>query len=376
MPSAARFARQLVLPGFGPAAQDRLAAARVVVIGAGGLGCAVLPALAAAGVGSITIVDPDVVELSNLARQTLFTDADLGRPKALVAVEALSLLAPDAALESRVEAFGARNGLDLLLDADLVIDGSDSIETRYLANDAAEIADIPFVWGAAHRYSGQVGLAWASRGPTYRDLFPEPPHPDEVETCEVAGILGPVCTVIGGLMATEAVKVLTGIGEPLLGRVWDYDGLAGVFREIRYEKDPDPRGSRSERSESVDPTPTPTAGFDTRAEGAPLNQRELTPYELEAALAADPDIQLVDVREPWEVAIAALPGAIVLPLGHLPELLDTLDPDRPVVAYCHHGVRSERARQILAAADWPEAQHLAGGIDAWARDVDPDMARY
>ncbi len=227
MASAPRFARQLVLPGFGQAGQDRLAAARVVVIGAGGLGCAVLPALAAAGVGSITVVDPDVVELTNLPRQTLYTEADLGRPKAEVAVEALSLLAPDAVLTARVEAFGARNGLDLLIDADLVIDGSDSVETRYLANDAAEIADIPFVWGAAHRYSGQVGLAWASRGPTYRDLFPEPPHPDEVETCEVAGILGSVCTVIGGLMATEALKVLAGIGEPLLGRVWDYDGLAG-----------------------------------------------------------------------------------------------------------------------------------------------------
>ena len=236
MASAPRFARQLVLPGFGQAGQDRLAAARVVVIGAGGLGCAVLPALAAAGVGSITVVDPDVVELTNLPRQTLYTEADLGRSKAEVAVEALSLLAPDAVLTARTEAFGARNGLDLLIDADLVIDGSDSVETRYLANDAAEIADIPFVWGAAHRYSGQVGLAWASRGPTYRDLFPEPPHPDEVETCEVAGILGSVCTVIGGLMATEALKVLAGIGEPLLGRVWDYDGLAGSFREIRYER--------------------------------------------------------------------------------------------------------------------------------------------
>jgi len=214
MASAPRFARQLVLPGFGPAGQDRLAAARVVVIGAGGLGCAVLPALAAAGVGSITVVDPDVVEATNLPRQTLYTDADVGRSKAEVAVEALSLLAPDAVLTARVEAFGPRNGLDLLIEADLVIDGSDSVETRYLANEAAEIADIPFVWGAAHRYSGQVGLAWAGHGPTYRDLFPEPPHPDEVETCEIAGILGPVCTVIGGLMAYQLVETMWGYQQP------------------------------------------------------------------------------------------------------------------------------------------------------------------
>jgi molybdopterin/thiamine biosynthesis adenylyltransferase/rhodanese-related sulfurtransferase len=365
MASAPRFARQLVLPGFGQAGQDRLAAARVVVIGAGGLGCAVLPALAAAGVGTITVVDPDVVELTNLPRQTLFTEADLDRPKAEVAVEALSLLAPDAVLTSRVEAFGARNGLDLLIDADLVIDGSDSVETRYLANDAAEIADIPFVWGAAHRYSGQVGLAWANRGPTYRDLFPEPPDPDEVETCEVAGILGPVCTVVGGLMATEALKVLAGIGEPLLGRVWDYDGLAGAFREIRYEKLDLEWSSSASRSETRIETDT-----------ASTNPRDLSPHELEALLAADPEVQLVDVREPWEVAIAAIPGAIVLPLGQLPNLLDTLDPSRPVVAYCHHGVRSMMARQTLVDAGWTDARHLAGGIDAWAREVDPAMARY
>jgi adenylyltransferase/sulfurtransferase len=198
-----------------------------------------------------------------------------------------------------------------------------------------------------------------------------------VETCEVAGILGPVCTVIGGLMATEALKVLAGIGEPLLGRVWDYDGLAGSFREIKYSvvEGRRPQGDASRNR----PVNIGSPGFETRADGALLNQRDspdLTPHELEALLAADPDVQLVDVREPWEVAIVALPGAIVLPLGQLPNLLDALDPDRPVVAYCHYGARSERARQILAAADWPEAQHLAGGIAAWARDVDPQMARY
>jgi adenylyltransferase/sulfurtransferase len=308
------------------------------------------------------------VELSNLPRQTLYSHADVGLSKAEAAAAALRRLAPATRIEAQVEAFAAANGLALAVEADLLVDGSDDVTTRYLASDAAELADIPLVWGAAHRYAGQVGIAWASRGPTYRDLFPEPPDPETLETCEVAGILGPVCTVVGGLMATEALKLLTGIGEPLLGRAWDYDGLSGSFHEIRYEKSPPPLVE--ERRPRVDVSRNPPTAE------RPMDDTTLTPAELQELLATDPDIQLVDVREPWEVAIAAIPGAIVLPLGQLPSLLEALDPDRPVVAYCHHGVRSERARQILAAADWPDARHLGGGIEAWAREVDPQMARY
>ncbi|MCU1406003.1 MAG: molybdopterin biosynthesis protein MoeB, partial [Glaciihabitans sp.] len=224
-----RYARQVSLPGFGPAAQAALESARVLVIGAGGLGSSVLPALAAAGIGTIGVIDDDLVETSNLHRQYVHSPVDVGRAKVFSAADTLARLNPAVAVIPHHERLNAENTLALFADYDLVIDGSDNFPTRYLANDAAALSDIPLVWGAVSQYAGQAGVAWAARGPQYRDLFPVPPAPGSVLSCAVGGVLPTVCAVIGSIMATETIKILTGVGEPLLGRVTTFDALTGGF---------------------------------------------------------------------------------------------------------------------------------------------------
>lgn len=353
-----RYARQVALPGFGVGAQARLAASRVLVIGAGGLGSAVIPALAAAGVGTIGVVDDDRVETSNLHRQLLHTPADVGRSKTQSAANAIGALNPATTVIAVEQRMTAANALALLADYDLVVDGSDNFPTRYLVDDAATLTGIPVVWGAVSQYSGQTGLSWAARGPTYRDLFPVPPAPGSVLSCEAGGVLPTVVATIGSLMATETIKVLGEIGSPALGVVTTYDSLSGGFRSLSYAKDPS--------AERI----TGLVDYDLLC-GMPSS---LTPAELAARVrdAAD-DFTLVDVREPWEAEIVRLEGSVLMPLGELDP--SALDRGKPVVVYCHHGIRSAQARSLLAAHGF-SASHLAGGIDAWARDLDPAMARY
>lgn len=358
-PRAARYARQRILPGFGAAAQDRLARAHAVVIGAGGLGSAVVPILAAAGVGTITVIDDDLVDETNLHRQILHGPGDVGRPKVDSALDTLRLQSPETTIIPRRAQFTAATAGGLLAGADILIDGSDTNETRFAANDAAFAAGIPLVWGSALRWSGQVGLAWG--GTDYRDLFPEGPDA-EADTCEIAGILPTVCTVIGGLMATEALKLLAGIGEPLIGRVVLFDALTGTSRELAYARDP------------ARPEAPPAAPPDADAPSS----RSISAREL-AQVLGDPSAQrplLLDVREPYEVAIAALPAAVNIPLGDLESRIGELDPGAPIVVYCHLGVRSSTALTRLEAAGFTAARHLAGGIDAWSRSVDPALPRY
>lgn len=358
-PRAARYARQRILAGFGDAAQGRLARAHAVVIGAGGLGSAVVPILAAAGVGTITIVDDDLVDESNLHRQILHGAADVGRAKVDSAADTVRAQSPDTVVIAHRGAFTAATAPALLSAADILIDGSDTIDTRFAANDAAAAAGIPLVWGSALRWSGQVGIAWG--GTDFRDLFPAGPD-GEADTCEIAGILPTVCTVIGGLMATEALKLLTGLGDPLIGRVALFDALSGTVRELRYERDP--------ARDAAAPVAAPTA---VAASGRTITAREL------AAILEDPSTAapvLLDVREPHETAFVALPGTRAIPLGELAHRLDELEPAEPVVVYCHLGVRSEAALRMLEAAGFVAARHLAGGIDAWSRTVDPRLPRY
>lgn len=340
----ARYSRQLALPGWGTDAQQKLARARVLVIGAGGLGSTVIPSLVAAGVGTVGIVDDDRVELSNLHRQHLHGVADVGSPKVRSAASSVAQIDPLANVVPTEVRLSSSNALELFADYDLVLDGSDNFATRYLANDAAVLVGIPLVWGAVSQYGGQVGVSW---GTTYRDLFPTPPPPGSVLSCEDGGVLPTTVGVIGSLMATEALKILTGIGEPLVGRVTVFDGLAGEFRELRYERDP---------------TAAPLTG--------------LIDYEVFCGVAGTRSIEgtLLDVREPWEVEIVSLPGAVHIPLGELEQRLGEL-PAGPVTVYCHHGIRSASARDLLLAHGI-EATHLEGGIDAWARENDPAMARY
>ena len=357
----ARYSRQIALPGFGASAQEALSASRVLVIGAGGLGSSVIPALAAAGVGSIGIVDDDRVELSNLHRQHIHGVADIGHPKVESAAASVAALNPSVSINPIQRRLTAANAQALFADYDLVLDGSDNFPTRYLANDAGVLAGIPVVWGAVSQYGGQVGVSAAhlTPGTTYRDLFPTPPPPGSVLSCEVGGVLPTTVGVIGSLMATEAIKLITGIGTPLFGRVTIFDGLTGGFRQLDY---------------AADPTAEPITGLiDYQAFcGYPSS---LTPAELAARIASQgsDDFILLDVREPWEADIAALEDSVLVPLGQLGDV--EFDVTKPIIAYCHHGIRSETARQLLAARGY-DVSHLAGGIDAWARDVDPSMARY
>jgi adenylyltransferase/sulfurtransferase len=360
--STARYARQVALPGFGVAAQERLAASRVLVVGAGGLGSAVIPALAAAGVGTIGIVDDDRVELSNLHRQLIHSPADVGLNKAQSAAESVGALNPDTRVTVIEERLTAATALALVADYDLVVDGSDNFPTRYLVDDAGTLRDVPVVWGAVSQYGGQAGLSWASHGPTYRDLFPVPPAPGSVLSCEAGGVLPTVVATIGSLMATEAIKVLTGVGQAALGSVTTYDALSGGFRSLTYAHDP------------AAPPITELVDYELFCGLAPLadslTAESLTPAEL---AARHDDFTLLDVREPWEAQIVSLEGAVLMPLGELDPT--GLDSTKPVVVYCHHGIRSAQARSVLAASGFT-ASHLAGGIDAWARDLDPAMPRY
>jgi adenylyltransferase/sulfurtransferase len=361
--TSTRYARQVALPGFGASAQQSLRAARLLVIGAGGLGSSVIPALAAAGVGTIVIVDDDTVELSNLHRQHIHGVADVGRPKARSAADAVAAIDPSVVVNVHEVRLTAANALALFAEVDLVIDGSDNFATRYLANDAAAITGIPLVWGAVSQYAGQVGVAWASKGPQYRDLFPTPPPPGSVLSCEAGGVLPTVCAAIGAIMATEAIKIITGIGTPLVGRVTTFDALTGGFRELAYGRDPN--------GAAIDAL----IDYELFCGTAPTPDT-VTATELASELAAGAVVTLVDVREQWEAEIASLPGSLLIPLGSLETAIRDLRSAQSVVIYCHLGARSARALEMLKNNGVTTARHLDGGIDAWSRLIDPEMRRY
>jgi molybdopterin/thiamine biosynthesis adenylyltransferase/rhodanese-related sulfurtransferase len=355
-PNAARYVRQLALPGFGPEAQRHLTDTRVLVIGAGGLGSSVIPALAAAGVGTIGVIDDDTVELSNLHRQLLHGIADVGRAKVRSAADSVAAIDPATTVHAVEARLTAVNALELFADYDLVVDGSDNFPTRYLANDAAALTGIPLVWGSVSQYAGQAGVAWAARGPQYRDIFPAPPPPGSVLSCEAGGVLPSVVAVIGAIMAGEVVKIVTGIGVPLIGRVTTVDALTGGFRELAYGRD---------------------------TEAAPITG--LIDYEVfcgvrdtidvDELAATLGEVTLIDVREPWEAEIASLPVSTLLPLGSLGSTVERIDRSKPVVVYCHSGIRSASAVAILSDHGIP-ARSLVGGIDAWSRRIDPSIVRY
>lgn len=358
----ARYARTARLPGFGMLAQRRLRNSRVLVVGAGGLGSAVLPVLAASGFGTIGIVDDDRVEQSNLPRQTVHSPADVGRSKVDSAADAVRALDAETELVLFRERLSAQNAERILAGFDLVLDGSDNFPTRYLVNDAAVLAGLPVVWGAVHQFGGQVGVSWAAYGPQYRDLFPVPPEAGSVESCAEAGALPSVCAVIGGLMAGEAIKLVTGTGTPLLGRVLVHDALRGDLRELAYERDP---------------AAEPVTGLIDYEEFCGVTDT-ISPTELHARLLAGEPHTLLDVREPWEADIAEIPGSLLVPLGVVvddPAGVAARLGDDPLVIVCHHGIRAETARSRLAEAG-ASGVVLAGGIDAWARDIDGDLARY
>ncbi|MBH0023175.1 ThiF family adenylyltransferase [Salinibacterium sp. SWN248] len=389
-----RYSRQLANPDFGEIAQRRLAHARVLVVGAGGLGSATIPALAAMGVGTIGVIDTDAVELSNLHRQLAHGVTDIGRSKLESMAETVGRIDPEVSFIGHNVWLDSSNALELFAGYDLVLDGSDNFATRYLVNDAAVLTGIPVVWGAILRYGGQAGISWSGQGPTYRDLFPVPPAPGTVPSCAEGGVLPTVCAMIGAIMCSETVKLITGIGEPLLGRVTTYDALSGRFRELEYAVSDEVDAV----TELIDydlfcglaPAAIGSSGVgDTSKTGGSAEfgetsgsdaaggvSDEIDSRELAALLSTEAALQLVDIREPFEFAIAAIETAELIPLGGLESRLADIRTDIPVVVYCHHGIRSERALRLLQSAGFTNIRHLVGGIDDYAQVIDPALARY
>ncbi|MFI9489633.1 ThiF family adenylyltransferase [Promicromonospora sp. NPDC052451] len=375
----ARYARHLVLPGVGPEGQRRLANARVLVVGAGGLGSPVLLYLAAAGVGTLGVVDDDVVEVSNLQRQVVHGVSDLGRPKTASAREAVAEVNPHVEVVEHPERLTTANALEVLSGYDLVLDGTDAFATRYLVSDAAEVLGVPCVWGAIHRFTGQVATFWGAppagvEGVTYRDVFPVPPPPGASPDCATAGVLGAMCGTVGSVMATEAVKLVTGAGDTLLGRLAVYDALALTWRQLTVRRDParEPVTALLAAADGADPYAVfcglPAADGPDGTDGpGTVSVREL------AALRDGGGEPLVlDVREPWEVELTAWPGARVVPSGAFTGPgagtavgeVAAWAAGRPVHVLCQAGVRSERVARRLAEAG-VGARSVAGGIAAW-----------
>ncbi|MGV8969917.1 MAG: ThiF family adenylyltransferase [Microbacteriaceae bacterium] len=386
-PTPDRYVRQRILPGFGHDGQAALTSARVLVVGAGGLGSIVIPSLAAAGVGTIGIVDFDTVEPNNLHRQLIHRTEDSGSLKTTSAAARVAALNPGVSVVQHSEKLTSHNALELCSSYDLVIDGCDNFETRYLVNDAALLAGIPAVWGAVSQFAGQVGVAWAARGPHYRDLFPDAPSDGSVLSCAVGGVFPTTVAVIGSIMASEALKIITGIGTPLIGRVITFDALTGSFREIEYASDPDSEpvtalvpSVDADREETSADSPAGRIGvFEVNAVSLAAELENGLAGGAAAALAASTSAiapVLIDVREPWEVEIARLPGAVTIPLGQLAEAIPKLQGTEQIVVYCHHGVRSAQALALLKSHGFDSARHLVGGIDAWALQIDPTMDRY
>lgn len=364
-----RYGRHLSLPGFGTAGQERLKAAKVAIVGLGGLGSPAAMYLAAAGVGTLGLLDGDRVDVSNLQRQVLYGDGDVGRLKVEVAARRISAQNPNVTLESFASRLDASNAMEVLEGFDIVLDGSDNFPTRYLVNDATVLLGIPAVHGSVLRFEGRVSVFGTETGPCYRCLYPEPPPPGVVQDCRDAGVLGVLPGLVGVLQATEVIKTICGIGDTLAGRLLIIDGLGLRFQAFRVERDPRcPMCGTREIQSLVD-----YEAFCGVA-GGDATVTNLTPSVLATKLASG--AQVVDVREPWEWAICRLPGARLVPLGELEREIASLDREREVVVYCHRGSRSLDAAKRLRAAGFMRVSHLEGGIDRWSVDIDASVARY
>jgi adenylyltransferase/sulfurtransferase len=379
----ARYSRHLLLPDFGLDGQKRLKNARVLVIGAGGLGSPALLYLAAAGVGTLGVVDFDVVEESNLQRQIIHGCADVGRLKVDSARDAIAEINPMVSVQVHPMRLAADNAVPLFAEYDLILDGADNFATRYLVNDAAALAHKPYVWGSIHRLSGQVSVFWEDapdgpegqqRGLNYRDLYPEPPPAGTVPSCAEGGVLGVLCASIAAVMGTEAIKLITGIGESLLGRLLLYDALQMSYRTITLRRDPQrpPITALADYEALCGMAAGPDPGLDPTADPG------LTPAELRDLLDSGAPVALIDVREPAEWEINRIDGAHHIPKSALesPDGPGLLPAGRIPVLYCKTGTRSAQALAALQRAGVSQVRHLRGGIAAWAQCCDPDMAMY
>lgn len=360
-----RYGRQLVLPEVGVAGQQRLQQARVLIVGAGGLGSPAALYLAAAGVGVLGIVDDDAVEVSNLHRQLLHTTADIGRNKTASATQGIARLNPHIAVREHQERLTVARAQALFADYDLVIDGSDNYPTRYAVNDACALLGKVWVYGSVERFSGQVSLFGAPDGPCYRCIFPNAPAPGSSASCEEIGVIGAVPGVVGSLQAVEALKWILGVGEPLVGRLLQLDLLSGIVQTVRFERRQGCPACLS-REAMAD-----VVLLDT-SDGA---DDDIEPQHLAQQMGTSARVQLLDVREPWEWAIGRIGDPQCVAMNDLPVKLDMLDRSREFVVYCHHGARSQVAAAWLREQGY-RARNLVGGIDRWSREVDTSVSRY
>lgn len=370
-----RYSRHLVMPEVTLAGQQRLNDARVLCVGAGGLGSPLALYLAAAGIGTLGLVEFDVVDASNIQRQVLYASADVGRPKLEAALERLAQLNPHVQLVPHPERLTADNVTAIAAGYDILVDGSDNFPTRYLLNDAAVLAGKPLVHASVFRFEGQLSVFDAARGPCYRCLFPEPPPAALVPSCAEGGVMGMLPGILGSMQALEVVKLILGRGEALVGRLLLFDGLAASWRELPVNKDPECAVCGAQPSISV-PTTPPTVCTDAPDDTGTAQVPLVSADEVAARIAAQRPLNLIDVREPQEYDIAHIAGSQLIPLAELGQRLEELDPGQHYVITCHHGGRSVQAWRLLRAAGFDELEVLEGGVNAWAERVDPNMARY
>jgi molybdopterin/thiamine biosynthesis adenylyltransferase/rhodanese-related sulfurtransferase len=385
-----RYARHLLVPDIGSVGQRRLKNARVLVVGAGGLGSPALLYLAAAGVGVLGVVDPDNVEESNLQRQVVHGVSDVGRLKVDSARERIAEVNPLVRVRTHPVRLDSSNALELLGGYDLVVDGTDNFPTRYLVNDACALLGIPCVWGSVYRFDGQASVWFAGHGPCYRCVFPEPPPPGLVPSCAEGGVLGVLCAAIGSIQAAEVVKLVTGVGTPLVGRLVVHDALRATWRDLTVKADPgcavcgtDPTVTELVDYEGFCGLPSVASDLDEdQVDGDDSAQDAVTARELADLLAArdagTADFVLVDVREPGEREIVTIPGSVTVPREAFRngDAWQQLPFDKQVILHCRSGARSRECLELLRAAGHPDARHVDGGVLAWVQDVDPSLPTY
>jgi sulfur-carrier protein adenylyltransferase/sulfurtransferase len=374
-----RYSRHLIIPDVGVEGQKRLKNARVLCVGAGGLGSPALMYLAAAGVGTLGIVEFDTVDESNLQRQIIHGQSDVGRSKAESAAASIREINPYVTVEIHNTALDRENVFDIFRQYDLIVDGTDNFATRYLVNDAAVLLGKPYVWGSIYRFDGQASVFWAEHGPCYRCLYPEPPPPGMVPSCAEGGVLGVLCASIGSIQVTEAIKLLAGVGEPLVGSLMVYDALEMTYRKIKVRKDPDCVlcGENATQTELLEDYDDFCGAVSVEAQAATADAT-ITAAELKDWQDSGKDIFLVDVREPAEFEIVRIPGSTLIPKGDILSgtALAGMPQDKQIVLHCKSGVRSAEALAALKAAGFSNAVHVQGGVLAWIKQVDPSLPVY
>lgn len=375
-----RYSRHLIMPEVGVEGQEKLKAAKVLLIGTGGLGSPAALYLAAAGIGTIGLIDFDVVDFSNLQRQIIHGTSSVGKPKVESGKERMLEINPNVKIVTYNERLSSENIMNILKDYQIVLDGTDNFQTRYLVNDACVFTGKPFVYGSIFRFDGQATVFYPGKGPCYRCLFAEPPPPGMVPSCAEGGVLGILPGVIGVIQATEVVKLVLGKGEPLIGRLMLYDALKMSFREVKFRRNPKCPvcGDHPTIKELIDYDAFCglTRGEEAKTNGAHMGIPEISAKELKQKMDRKDKFTLIDVREPSEFQINKIPGAKLIPLGTVAERVSELDSADEIVVHCHFGGRSAKAVELLQKIGFKKVKNLAGGIDAWSQDVDPSCPRY